>query len=181
MAERGHRGPRWLTWANAITGLRLASAPICAAAIVAGEAAAATAIFCLAVASDFADGRVARRLGDASPLGGLLDHATDAAFVSIGLGALSHGGQVPVWLPPLVALAFVQYAVDSRAIAGRALRASQLGRVNGIAYYVLLGTPLARDSLGLSWPGPDAVLAAGWVLVASTLASMADRLRAVLR
>ena len=45
-------------------------------------------------------------------------------------------------------LAFVQYAVDSRVQESRPLRASSLGRWNGIAYFVLLGVPVLRDALG---------------------------------
>ena len=171
---------RWLTWANALTLLRLASAPVCALAILADARLAAFALFALAVATDFADGSVARRRGEESPLGGLLDHATDATFVALGLGALAHQGLVPTPLPFLVAAAFLQYVLDSRAIAGRPLRASQLGRWNGIAYFVLLGVPVVRDALGLGWPPAALVTILGWLLVAATLVSMLDRARALL-
>jgi phosphatidylglycerophosphate synthase len=39
------------------------------------------------VATDWLDGRIARRFGETSALGGFLDHVTDAAFVSLGLAA----------------------------------------------------------------------------------------------
>ncbi|MCZ6463409.1 MAG: CDP-alcohol phosphatidyltransferase family protein [Proteobacteria bacterium] len=172
---------RWLTWANGLTGLRLFAAPVCACAILAGAPHAAGWIFALAVASDFADGRLARRRGEASALGGLLDHATDATFVSLGLGALAYGGLVPALLPFLVAAAFLQYTLDSRALAGQPLRTSFLGRWNGVAYFVLLGIPVVRDFLGLGWPPPALVHGLGWLLVASTAASMCDRALALRR
>ena len=81
----------------------------------------------------------------------------------------------------MIAAAFLQYAVDSRALAGLPLRASQLGRWNGIAYFVLLGIPVVRDGLGIGWPPAGLVLALGWLLVASTAASMGDRLLALFR
>jgi phosphatidylglycerophosphate synthase len=165
----------WLTRANALTLLRLAAALPLACAIVAGEARLAAALFAAAVATDILDGRVARRFGESSALGGLLDHAADATTVVCGLGALAWRGAVPEPLPALVALAFAQYALDSRALAGQRLRASALGRANGIAYFVLLGAPLARDALGLSAPGPALVRGLGWALVATTLLSAADR------
>ena len=56
-----------------------------------------------------------------------------------------------------------------------------LGRWNGIAYFVLLGIPVVRDGLGIGWPGDVLVLALGWALVASTLASMLDRAVALAR
>lgn len=173
--------PGWRTRANALTALRLAAAPLLAAAIVWGASAAALLLFAVAVATDLLDGRVARRLGEASPLGGFLDHASDAAFVSTGLAALAYLGQLPAALSACVMLAFVQYALDSRALAGRPLRASALGRWNGIAYFVLLGVPLVRDAAGLGWPGPGVVYALGLALLATTLVSMADRALALRR
>ena len=71
-------------------------------------------------------------------------------------------------------------AVDSRAGPARPLRASWLGRWNGIAYYVIVAVPIVRDALGLGWPGPGLVTLLGWALVGTTLLSMADRLRLLL-
>jgi phosphatidylglycerophosphate synthase len=172
---------RWLTRANALSALRLVIAPGLAAAIGAQHRFAAAALLLLAIATDFADGAVARRYGEASPFGGLVDHATDATLVVLGLSALASRGELPRALAPLVAAAFAQYALDSRTLAGRALRASRLGRWNGIAYYVLVSVPVFRDALGLSWPGIAWMRPAGWLFVASTLVSMLDRLAALLR
>jgi phosphatidylglycerophosphate synthase len=176
-ADRG----RWLTRANALSLARLAAAPALAFAIAERAAPAAAALLLFAIASDFADGAVARRYGETSPLGGLLDHVTDAVVCVLGLAALGRLGEVPVPLAPLVALAFAQYALDSRSLAGRPLRASRLGRWNGIAYYVLVSVPVVRDALGLDWPPPPWTVAAGWVLLASTCVSMADRALAARR
>ena len=111
-------------------------------------------------------------------IGGLLDHSTDALFCTVGLGALAWTGVVPVALPCLVAAAFVQYVLDSRSITGQPLRASFLGRWNGIFYFVpllvisvsRLGLP--RNTVALL------MLAAGslcYALVASTVVSVVDR------
>jgi phosphatidylglycerophosphate synthase len=171
---------RWSTLANALTGLRLALAPGLVAAILAGRPSVAALVFAIAVATDVADGRIARRRSEASPLGGALDHAVDAAFVTAGTAALASQGALPALLPALIAAAFVQYAVDSRTRAG-GLRGSRLGRWNGIAYYVAVAVPIVRDATGLGWPAPALVRALGWLLVASTLLSVADRLRRALR
>lgn len=170
----------WQTRANALTALRLLAAPALFAAICAGEAVVAAALFALAVATDFADGWVARRYGEASPLGGLMDHAADAVFVTSGCAALASLGVLPAPLPALIAVAFVQYALDSRAGPTRPLRASALGRWNGMAYYAIVAVPVVRDALALAGPGPGVVRGLGWVLVVSTLVSMADRLLASL-
>lgn len=172
---------RRVTLANGISLVRLGAAPAVAFAIAAGAGSAALALFALAVATDLADGAVARRRGESSDLGGLLDHASDAAFATLGLFALSLRGEVPAPLAPLVALAFAQYAFDSRAFPGRSLRASAPGRLNGLAYFVLLGIPLVRDALGLAVFRPDLVYDLGWALAASTLLSMMHRAVALRR
>jgi phosphatidylglycerophosphate synthase len=170
------RNGRWLTWANGLTASRLVAAPLLALAILREADGAALVVFVAAVLTDLLDGPVARRSGEASSLGAVLDHATDAAFVTAGTGALGCTGQVPPLLPWLIAAAFIQYAVDSRVGGGSSLRTSVLGRWNGVAYFVLLGIPVVRDGLGLAWPGAPLVNAIGWALVVSTLLSMADRL-----
>jgi hypothetical protein len=84
-------------------------------------------------------------------------------------------GELPVWLPIAIAFAFTQYVLDSRP--GPRLRGSALGRWNGIAYFVALGVPVVRDALGLAWPPALWLRGFGWLLVASTLVSVVDRLR----
>lgn len=170
----------WVTRANGLSLLRILVAPVLAIAIADGAAAAAAGIFWLAVATDVADGRVARRRGEVTRYGRLFDHAADATFVGVGTAALASVAVLPVALPPLIVVAFLQYACDSRSTRIRALRWSRLGHWNGIAYYVIVAVPVMRDALGLSWPGAALVHAFGWLLVALTLVSMGDRLRASL-
>lgn len=172
---------RLRTRANALTAVRIVCGPLLVLALLERAAWPAFALFWLAVVTDTLDGRVARRFGESSALGGFLDHLTDAAFVSLGLAALTLRGEAPALLPALVALAFVQYTLDSRVIRGNALVASALGRWNGIAYFVPIGTVVVRDALGLGWPGSAFVRGLGWLLVASTLLSLADRARALMR
>ena len=141
----------------------------------------AALLFSIAIFTDLADGRVARSLGQATPLGGLIDHATDATFVSLILAALAHQGAVPSVLPVLVILAFVQYVVDSKGLAGQPLRSSSLGRWNGIAYFVLAAIPIFARAFSLSWPPDSLVRTLGWVLVITTSLSIAERARALFK
>ena len=171
----------WLTWANGLTAVRLAGVVPAAWAVCTGRWWLAAAIFAVAVVTDLADGPVARRFNHATPGGGLFDHSTDALFVATVLAALAATGYVNVFLPVLVVLAFLQYVLDSRALAGAVLRTSLIGRYNGIAYYVLAGIPIVREAAGLGWPPDPWVAALGWLLVLTTVASMADRGLAVLR
>jgi phosphatidylglycerophosphate synthase len=180
-AQKAGARKGWRTRANALTALRLGIAPALAVAIATGRAPLATVLFFAAVATDLADGPIARRYGESTALGGLLDHSVDATLCALGLAAHALQGVVPWALPPLVVAAFAQYVLDSKTLAGRPLRASALGRWNGIAYFVAVAVPIVRDTLGWSWPGPELVwwLAAG--LVATTLVSMGDRLLALRR
>lgn len=171
----------WSTRANALTLLRLLMAPALAGAVLHGVPVVAAALFALAVGTDFADGWVARRYGEATSFGGFADHLVDATFVTAGTAALAWGGALPAPLPWLIALAFAQYALDSRALAASGLVPSRLGRWNGIAYYAIIAVPIVRDALAIAWPGPQLVGALGWALVASTVVSMLDRLRLLRR
>ena len=166
----------WKTWANLLTLIRLMAAAPCALAAFRGQWVGAALLLTAAILTDLLDGPVARRFNHQTALGGLFDHATDALFIALLLAALASRGLVAPWLPVLVAAAFVQYTLDSRALAGRALKSSWLGRTNGIAYFVVGSTPVYAGALGLHWPPDFVVQAASWALVATTLVSMADRL-----
>ena len=105
----------------------------------------------------------------------------DAIFCTAGTAALAYAGALPAILPPLIALAFLQYALDSRIMSVRGLRGSVLGRWNGIAYYAIVAIPIVRDALGLAWPDGFWVTMLGWGLVLTTVASMLDRARLLFR
>jgi len=136
-------------------------------------------ILALAIASDCLDGPIARRTGTASAKGMLFDHTTDCLFVTGGLTGAALAGSITPVLPALIPFAFGQYVVDSYVWSRRRqLRASFLGRWNGILYFVPLVLIAAAR---LSFPARFTSfleLAAGvfgYVLVASTVASMIDR------
>ncbi|MCC5873383.1 MAG: CDP-alcohol phosphatidyltransferase family protein [Gammaproteobacteria bacterium] len=133
----------------------------------------------LAIASDMLDGVAARRMGTASPSGQLFDHGTDCLYVTAALAAAAYVGLLTPLLPLLVAVAFGQYVLDSHFLhRDKVLRSSFIGRWNGIAYFVpLVILAVARlevpDTLAQTLFGAAAVLA--WILVITTLVSIADR------
>ncbi len=134
----------------------------------------AAALFALAIATDLADGPLARARGTASPLGRALDHGADFLFVCSGLFAAATRGALPWLLPVLVAIAFAQYVIDSYWLhRARELRMSALGRWNGILYFVPLGGAILVE-LGLGFVAAPTVWVA-WALIATTLASILDR------
>ena len=83
MEQASHPHRVWFTWANALTLVRALLALPAAFCVFNAAWPAAALCFAVAVATDALDGPIARRLGQVSALGGLLDHATDALFVTL--------------------------------------------------------------------------------------------------
>jgi CDP-diacylglycerol--glycerol-3-phosphate 3-phosphatidyltransferase len=63
-----------------------------------GHAYWATAVFCVAMATDYFDGRLARRHGRSSPLGSLLDPIADKVLVLAALVMLVGLDVAPAWM-----------------------------------------------------------------------------------
>ena len=171
----------FMTWANGLTALRLLAAPWCAWGVATGQWRLALALFAFAVLTDLLDGVAARQFNQATARGGFFDHATDCTFVTATLLPLAATGWAPWLLVLLIPSAFVQYTLDSGALAGRALRTNVLGKANGIGYFVLPGAIVGREALGLGWLPVLLLDALGWTLVATTLASMGERLLFLIR
>ncbi len=141
----------------------------------------AGALFVTAVVTDMIDGRLARRFNQVTLLGGVLDHGSDAIYVTATLAGLAALGIVPALLPLLIIVAFSQYVLDSRTLAGRPLRASLLGRYNGIAYFVLAGFPVGQEALQFHLLPTGWFMWFGWALVLTTVISIIDRLMALMK
>ncbi len=90
-----------LTLANAVSLSRLVLA---IAFVAVGGTAERLAIILVAALSDFADGWLARRRNDASPLGAIIDPAADRAFVLVVVGTLLAEGAL-TWTQTLVLMA----------------------------------------------------------------------------
>ena len=93
-----------------------------------------------ALISDVADGAVARKLNQVTNIGGLLDHGSDALLVLSGLVVFAAFGVIPWALPILVVIAFVQYVWDSGSLRRGPLRASSIGKLNGMMYFAFVAT-----------------------------------------
>ena len=169
------------TWANALTALRLGITFPLTWSIIENEWAIAAVLFTVAVLTDYFDGPLARRYGQATPFGGFADHATDAVFVTSACSVLAMADYIPVYLPWLIPIAFLQYTVDSRVLKGQSLRPNPLGRTNGIAYYVVPGIVIGGHALTIWNYLAVATAAFAWILIVSTLVSMALRARNYLR
>jgi phosphatidylglycerophosphate synthase len=90
-------------------------------------------------ASDFLDGRIARRTNSANDFGRWLDNVADIAFILAALSCEAYAGVIPAYLPALIAASFVQYAVDSVVMRGSPVPVkSRLGHWGGIFNYGLV-------------------------------------------
>lgn len=181
MSESNFKGTAILTLPNVVSLSRVAAIPVIAWAIVNDRGALALGLFGLVVTSDVLDGFIARRTRQSTRLGALLDHGADAAFVIAITALCAYLGLLPWLLAPVIALAFIQYVLDSHVLAGASLRPSVIGRWNGIAYFVVTGCAIfvnhyARDAWVVA-----ALRACGWLLVATTVISTVERAIHLLR
>jgi CDP-diacylglycerol--glycerol-3-phosphate 3-phosphatidyltransferase len=138
--------------ANALTLLRLVLAPLLAWCIVANgdSAGIAVVLFAFAALSDVTDGWLARRLGAATRVGRWLDHLADIALLVGAFSAYTWRGVAPWWVPASIAAAFGFYVIDSlRRSRQPTLIGSRMGHVGGILNYVILGTLVVNDELGV--------------------------------
>src|SRR5689334_23432708 len=102
--------------ANALTAIRLLLVIPFAFFMARGDrrsALLALLIWLVALATDFADGAIARRRGTVSALSGTFDHTTDFLFVVSGLFAGAYRRAFPWILPICITAAFAQYVMDS--------------------------------------------------------------------
>lgn len=89
---------RVLTVPNLISFARLLLVPVFAVLLVRRQDLWAFAALAVSGASDWLDGVLARRLGQVSRLGQLLDPAADRLFILVTIVALAWRGVVPWWL-----------------------------------------------------------------------------------
>ena len=126
-----------------------------------GHAYWATALFAVAMATDWFDGKLARRSGRASALGTLLDPIADKLLVLSVLIVLVDEGVFAGWI--VAAIVARELLVSGLRLAalerGRVLEARDLGKLKTWAQAIaaLLGGLAAADAVG------DAV--ASWALV----------------
>jgi CDP-diacylglycerol---glycerol-3-phosphate 3-phosphatidyltransferase len=90
-----------MSFADQLTVARAASVPAVVALFAVpftGHDYWATGVFCVAMATDWLDGRIARRTGRTSPLGSLLDPIADKVLVMAALIVLLQQHVFPAWM-----------------------------------------------------------------------------------
>ncbi len=92
-----------MTSANQLTILRMASVPLFVLLVVYNYLGGALVVFVLAGITDLLDGFIARRFGQKTPLGTLLDPIADklllvSSFIVLSIDGLDLALKIPLWL-----------------------------------------------------------------------------------
>ena len=154
--------------ANLVTLVRILLLPVLAAAILAGHGWTALALFLAAGATDILDGQLARRLGQTTRLGAMLDLLADRLLTLTSLGALiATGAFAGAWLiAPLVLIAR-NFAVAGlqQALPGGDFELAAIEYPKIALNFV--GVSLLRARVGATSAGLGAIAASAALSVAS--------------
>lgn len=167
---------------NALTLLRIFFVPMLVAALVQGHVTVnlgfievtnemiALSIFLLAAATDLLDGYLARRWGQITTVGTLLDPIADKLLVSSALVALVEVRVVPAWMT--IVVIGREFAISGlRSIAaseGYIIKASDFGKAKLVAQVVAISLLM----LSMRWSDlRTAAIASMWCVVVLSVVS----------
>jgi CDP-diacylglycerol--glycerol-3-phosphate 3-phosphatidyltransferase len=136
----------------------------------------ALAVFLTAAATDLVDGWLARRWGQVTTVGTLLDPIADKLLISAALVSLVDIHRVPAWI--VILIIGREFAVSGlRSIAASAsymISASELGKTKMAAQV----TAVALVIGGIRWPALDTLGLLGmWAVMLFGIVSAADYFR----
>ena len=178
--------PARLTSLPNLLGLaRIAATPVVVALLLypfPGGGLLAFAIFAVAAATDFIDGKIARARGEVSPLGIFMDLTADKVLVAGVLVAMVEVGLLPSWLVALLLIRelVVQGVRQLAASADVVIASRRLGK--GKTFATLVGMGLLLLAFDADHGGPLAglglaglLLSVGyWTVLVATALSVAS-------
>jgi cardiolipin synthase len=149
-----------LTLANQLTLLRMGLAPLLVVLVLSREMAWALAVFVVAGVTDLLDGLVARRSGQKTALGAMLDPVADKVLLTSCFIALTWGPDLvvplPVWLTVVTlsrdAIIVTAVAVVNLAHGRRVFYPSLLGKMTTASQIVTVGVVVLLDAGGWTFP-----------------------------
>jgi CDP-diacylglycerol---glycerol-3-phosphate 3-phosphatidyltransferase len=152
------------------TGLRILAAPAVMALVLAGLDTAAAIVFVLAAATDWFDGRLARRWGVSTRLGAFLDTTADKLLVTTALIALVSVQRVSPWVALIIVareftILGLRAAVES---GGRRFDTSMLGKWKATIQFVAITLAILRPGVAIAgvyldqWAMVLAALVTAW-------------------
>lgn len=142
---------RILTIPNVLSFIRLAMVPVFLIFIIIGADFAALIVLVISSITDYFDGVIARRFGQVSRLGQLLDPAADRLFIFAALVGLCLREIIPWWLVAIIVGRDVMLAVLGVILANNGygpLPVHHLGKV--ATFSLLYALPILM--LGLAFP-----------------------------
>ena len=168
------------------TATRIVLTPVVMWLVRAGDAPGlATALFCVAAATDWFDGRLARRWGVTTNLGSFLDTTADEILVAGVLIALLGVARASPWIVSLIlGREIVLMALRGLIAAGGAVMApSMLGKLKTSIQFLAIALAIVRpgDPIGGMYLDEWAMLAAAVITVWSGADYLARALPALLR
>ena len=158
---------RIVTFPNLISAFRIALIPVFVVLIVDPDTSAAgIVLFAAVVATDWVDGWIARRTGQVSELGKILDPVADRLAIGAGLIALVARDAFPAWAAALILVRDLGVlASGAFALARRKMRL-EVRWIGKIATFSLM-VAIPWISWGrLDLPLGEAALVAGWIAFA---------------
>jgi cardiolipin synthase len=153
-----------LTLPNVITVARLACLPVFLWLLFGKEdRAAAAALLALLGITDWVDGYLARRLGQVSELGKILDPVADRLLFLVGAGGILIDGSVPAWFAVIVLVRETLVGGATlvlAALGARRIDVTWFGKAGTFGLMIAFPLFLASHS-DLSWADTAGVLA--WI------------------
>ena len=179
-----------MTYPNLLTCLRIVVVPIFVFLVIQNRPTAALVLFVAAGLTDGLDGLLARRLGQKTPLGSILDPAADkllvtAALVTLSVPSLQLAVPIPIWLTAtsilrdvlIGAIVLVLYL----SAAQTSFPPSTLGKWTTAAFLVTIGLALLGNVVGSEVAFFKPVVYSTWSLTIASGLHYLFRTAAVMR
>jgi cardiolipin synthase (CMP-forming) len=134
------------------TGLRIVLAPVVMGLVLAEAFTAAAVVFVVAAATDWFDGRLARRWGVTSRLGSFLDTTADKLLVTAALIGLLAVGRASPWVVLIiVGRELIMLGLRAAVAAGGShLEASALGKWKTTVQFVAIMLAMLRPDVTIA-------------------------------
>jgi cardiolipin synthase len=160
-------GSRVLTLPNAISALRILLIPVFVLLIIDPDTATAGLIlFGVVVATDWVDGTIARRTGQVSELGKVLDPVADRLAMGAGIIALAVADLFPVWAAVAIIGRDVVVVIAGAYVLARHRVRLDVRWIGKVATFSLMVAVPAVAWAGLELPLTPAALVIGWTAFA---------------
>lgn len=148
------------------TGVRILLAPAVMALLLEGSDTAAAIVFVIAAATDWVDGRLARRWGVTTRLGAFLDTTADKLLVTTALLALVAIDRASPWVAlVIVGREFTILGLRAAvASGGRHLETSMLGKWKATVQFAAIALAMLRPDVSFGGAYLDE-----WAMVAAAI------------